>query len=123
MIKRSLLLAPLLAAVCAIATVATAADFPLRAKYPNAPTISVEELNSKYNDVLVVDVRSKFEFDVIHVANAHLLPMSDRTSLKTSKHPTQTEESPLSSLAIAPMREDLYAAPCARRTRIERCRF
>ncbi len=85
MIKRSLLLAPLLAAVCAIATVATAADFPLRAKYPNAPTISVEELNSKYNDVLVVDVRSKFEFDVIHVANAHLLPMSDRSFFEDVK--------------------------------------
>jgi rhodanese-related sulfurtransferase len=73
------------AVACAASSLAAAADFPLRAKYPDAPTISVDELNAQYSDVLIVDVRSKFEFDVIHVANAQLLPMSDRSFLDEAK--------------------------------------
>jgi len=78
MIKRTLLAAPLVAFVCVAASVASAADFPLRAKFPTAPTISVDELNNKYDDVVIVDVRSQVEFDVIHPVKAHHLPMSDR---------------------------------------------
>lgn len=85
MVKKTLIMAPLVAFVCAVASVAVAADFPLRAKYPNAPTISTEELTAQYESVLVVDVRSKFEFDVIHLVKAHHLPMSDRSFFEDAK--------------------------------------
>lgn len=67
------------------ASLAGAADFPLRAKFPTAPTISVDELEAKYDDVLVVDVRSQVEFDVIHLVKAHHLPMSDRGFFDNAK--------------------------------------
>ena len=47
-----------------------AADFPLRAKFPSAPFISTEDLNKEYATINIVDVRSKFEYDVIHIKKA-----------------------------------------------------
>ena len=47
-----------------------AGEFPLRAKYPDVQPISIEDLSSRYNGMEIVDVRSKMEFDVIHIAKA-----------------------------------------------------
>ncbi len=53
-----------------IASPALAEDFPLRAKYPNVKPISIEKLAAEYDNTIIVDVRSKMEFDVIHIARA-----------------------------------------------------
>jgi len=45
-------------------------DFPLRAKYPDVQVISVEDLAKDFEQIIVVDVRSKMEFDVAHVNGA-----------------------------------------------------
>ncbi len=52
-------------------------NFPLRAKYQDVPVISTEELNKDYEKVIIVDTRSKFEYDVVHVNNAKFNPVSN----------------------------------------------
>jgi rhodanese-related sulfurtransferase len=46
------------------------AAFPLRAKYPEQPYVSTPDLLARYNEFIIVDVRSKFEYDVIHINKA-----------------------------------------------------
>ena len=53
-----------------VATPVMAEDFPLRAKYPNVKPISIDKLAAEYDNTIVIDVRSKMEYDVIHVAKA-----------------------------------------------------
>lgn len=65
-----------IALVTLCANVASASDdFPLRAKYPDAKPISTEELVAAV-DAVVVDVRSTFEYDVVHVNGAKHVPLS-----------------------------------------------
>lgn len=52
-------------------------DFPLRAKYPDVKPISIEELATRYNEIEIVDVRSKMEFDVIHIASAKHIEVTE----------------------------------------------
>ncbi|MDX8400554.1 MAG: rhodanese-like domain-containing protein [Gallionellaceae bacterium] len=56
-------------------------NFPLRKKYSSVPTISLKELQNQYNNVIIVDVRSTFEFDVIHVLKAENALLSNRAFL------------------------------------------
>lgn len=57
-------------AVLFLATPVLAEEFPLRAKYPDVKPISIDDLVAKYDDTIIIDVRSKMEFDTIHVAKA-----------------------------------------------------
>lgn len=59
-------------------------DFPLREKY-KVPIITTETLNKTYDQVFIIDVRSKFEFDVIHMNNAVNIPISKKTFGKKLK--------------------------------------
>jgi rhodanese-related sulfurtransferase len=54
----------------------SAGDFPLRDKYPQVPPISTGELAQRYDEIIVVDVRSGIEFDVVHVDKAVHLPVA-----------------------------------------------
>lgn len=65
---RILLLAILL--LTAAVSASASSDFPLRDKYPQVKPISIEALHDQYDDFIIVDVRSKMEFDVIHIASA-----------------------------------------------------
>lgn len=53
-----------------------AGNFPLRDKFPRVPPISTGELAQRYDEIIVVDVRSGIEFDVVHVAKAVHLPVA-----------------------------------------------
>lgn len=54
-------------------------EFPLRAKYPELPVISLDDLAKDYDSIVVIDVRSRFEYDVIHVDKAKHVPVSNTT--------------------------------------------
>ena len=54
-------------------------DFPLRAKYPEVKVISTEDMVARYDDTIIVDVRSTMEFDVAHVAKAAHVSVSKAT--------------------------------------------
>ncbi len=63
------------------ATSAGAADFPYREKYPKVPYISTGDLADKdaKGEIIVVDVRSGIEFNVIHTATAQHISLSRKT--------------------------------------------
>lgn len=52
------------------------AEFPLREKYPDVKPIAIEDLNANYDSTIIIDVRSKEEFDVIHIAKAEHIPVT-----------------------------------------------
>ncbi len=54
-------------------------DFPLREKYPKVKVIATEDLAAKYDDTIIVDVRSTMEFDVAHVTKATHVSISKVT--------------------------------------------
>lgn len=51
-------------------------EFPLRSRYPDVEVLSTEALNQRFNDVLVVDVRSKYEFETLHIKDAVNVPLT-----------------------------------------------
>lgn len=53
-------------------------EFPYRALYPDAPVISTTDLHSQMPSLLVVDVRSRNEYDRLHVKNAINIPLADK---------------------------------------------
>lgn len=69
--NRQLLKFPLaITIVLLLVSSAFAAEFPLREKYPDVQPITLEDLNASYDSTIIVDVRSKEEFDVVHVKKA-----------------------------------------------------
>lgn len=68
-------------AVCllfAAASALAAAEYPLRAKFPDATPISTEELKKLIDSgkPVIIDVRSEFEFNTLHINNSLNLPIS-----------------------------------------------
>lgn len=68
--------------LCLNIGVGLADDFPLRGKYPDVRYILTEELAAQYDDTIIIDVRSKMEFDVAHVNKAKHLPIATATFVK-----------------------------------------
>lgn len=56
--------------------------FPLREKFPTVKVISTETLNKDYQKIIIVDVRSKIEFDVIHINKALHEPITTALFVK-----------------------------------------
>ncbi len=52
-------------------------EYPLRPYYPEVPFISTEQLLEEYEDDVIVDIRSSFEYDVARINKAILLPLTD----------------------------------------------
>jgi rhodanese-related sulfurtransferase len=53
------------------------AAFPLRAQYQDVPVIGTGELAKRFNDVVIVDVRSRYEYDTLRIVDAQLIPVGD----------------------------------------------
>ena len=51
-------------------------EFPLRVRYPDVAVISTPDLAKRFGDVLVIDVRSKYEFDTLHVKDSVNVPLT-----------------------------------------------
>jgi rhodanese-related sulfurtransferase len=56
--------------------------YPLREKFPNVKFMTTEALNRDYQSVIIVDVRSKIEYDVIHINKAVHLPIATAMFIK-----------------------------------------
>ena len=50
-------------------------EFPMRVRYPDVQVISTVDLAKQFIEVLVVDVRSKYEFDTLHIKDAVNIPL------------------------------------------------
>ncbi len=53
--------------------------FPLRAKYLDVAVLETAELDKRFDNVVIVDVRTKYEFDTLRIKDALLIPVTDRT--------------------------------------------
>lgn len=51
--------------------------YPHRERFPDVAVYSTAELRQRYDDAHIVDVRSQFEYDVVHIAKAVNIPLSD----------------------------------------------
>lgn len=71
-------------------------DFPHRAEFPDVKTISTEELAAQYDRDIIIDVRSDFEYDVIHINKAVNLPLARADFLDTvAKVRPRNDKTPL----------------------------
>jgi len=84
--RKRLLQKIVLGVTCFVLSVAltSAAEegFPLRAKFPRVKYMSTETLNRDYQNTIIVDVRSKFEYDVIHINKAVFVPVTTAMFIK-----------------------------------------
>lgn len=51
-------------------------EFPHRARFKDVPVVEISELKNRLNDVVIVDVRSKYEFDTLHIKGAINIPLA-----------------------------------------------
>jgi rhodanese-related sulfurtransferase len=68
-------------------------DFPGRAKYKGVPYIELADLYDKLNDTVVVDARSKLEFDTLRIKTAINIPVaSENFEAQVSKLRADTDK-------------------------------
>src|SRR4030066_2099363 len=78
MVMKKLLWVLLLAVSGLVQSLANAAneEFPYRVRFPDVSIMTTEELSKRFNEVLVIDVRSKYEYDTLHVKDAVIVPLT-----------------------------------------------
>lgn len=57
------------------ANAASSDEFPMRVRYPDVDIITTADLVKQYDNVVIVDVRTKYEFDTLHIKDAIHLPL------------------------------------------------
>jgi len=57
-------------------------SFPLREKFNKIKHITIEALNREYEKTIIIDVRSKMEFDVIHINKSVHIPVDSNLFIK-----------------------------------------
>lgn len=58
-------------------SVSQASEFELRDVFHNVDVISSAQLKARYHDVIIIDVRSDFEYGVIHIDQAYNISVSN----------------------------------------------
>jgi rhodanese-related sulfurtransferase len=51
-------------------------EFPHRARFKDVPVVEISELKNRLTNVVIVDVRSKYEFDTLHIKGAINIPLA-----------------------------------------------
>lgn len=78
--------AVLVIALLATSFITTAKDeFPGRKIYPDVKPMSLGELNRRFNNVVVVDARTRYEYDTIHISGSHNILVSKTSFEKEVK--------------------------------------
>ncbi|MDD2892800.1 MAG: rhodanese-like domain-containing protein [Halothiobacillaceae bacterium] len=72
-----------------------AENFPLRKAFPEIKVIETADLTQKAGDYTVVDVRSPFEYSIMHIQGALSLPISDRKFVENAKQAAADTKKPL----------------------------
>jgi rhodanese-related sulfurtransferase len=99
--RLSALLITLLVVVFQAAAVAADKEkdegFPGRSheKYKDIPYIELEDLHKKYKDMIIVDVRSKFEYDTLQIKDSINIPVGVKTFGEEVQKLRQKTDKPL----------------------------
>ncbi len=56
-----------------------AEGFPLRKDYAEVSIYSTDQLRKNFNDIFIVDVRSQFEYDVVHIQKSMNIPVASKS--------------------------------------------
>ena len=70
-------------------------EFPGRKEYPEVRIYSKEHLNNKFSQVLIIDTRSKYEYDTIHINSAINIPVSSPDFAEQVKEVRKTSYKPI----------------------------
>ncbi len=62
--------------LCCLSHAVYADDFPLRTIYPDVIPISTAELSQEFENVVIIDVRSAFEYNIIRIHPSHHISIS-----------------------------------------------
>ena len=57
-------------------------EFPVRKLYPAVPVVEIEDLKNRKDKVIIVDVRSDYEFQTLRMVGAINIPLASVTFLK-----------------------------------------
>lgn len=74
---------------------ATSDVFPLRAKYLDVTILETANLDKRFNEVVVVDVRTKYEYDTLRIKDAQLIPVTDRTFVEQVRKLRESTPKPI----------------------------
>lgn len=72
-----------------------AADFPGRPNYPDVKPMELADLAKKFDNVIVVDARSQYEYDTLHIKSAVNIPVSSPNFAKQVRDISQLTKKPL----------------------------
>jgi rhodanese-related sulfurtransferase len=64
--------------VMAASASANTSAFPHRSKFKDVPVMEMSDLESKFDKVAIVDVRSAYEFETLHIKGAINIPLSSK---------------------------------------------
>jgi rhodanese-related sulfurtransferase len=68
----------LTAMLCGMPAVQAADDFPGREVFPDVQIMELHQLYQRLNDVVVVDARTGYEFQTLHIKNALNIPLNSK---------------------------------------------
>ncbi len=57
---------------------AQSSDFPGRAIYPNVNIYEIKQLFNSFDDVVIIDTRSQYEYNVLHINTAINIPLNGK---------------------------------------------
>lgn len=60
-------------------------EYPHRSSYPDVPVIATADLSRELDAYIVVDVRSPYEYQTLHVKNAVNIPVTDKKFMEQIK--------------------------------------
>jgi len=75
-------------------------DFPGRKTYAHVPSITIEQLYDEYDDIIIVDARSAFEFETLRILSAVNIPLSLNNTDYTMKLQALREKNPTSKIVF-----------------------
>jgi len=70
-------------------------DYPGRSEFPDIQTIEKNELLNKFKDVVIVDTRSKYEFDTLRIKGSINIPVSSKSFYKDIKQLNNQSAKPI----------------------------
>lgn len=86
---------PLLLLILQVTALSANEEFPARTLFPKVATIEVTELHSRRDEMLIVDVRSSYEYETLHIKNARHLALDDGDFITTLQQWRENDPHPL----------------------------
>lgn len=77
------------------ADIKSADEFPHRPLYPDVQLMSTEELGKKNGKSVIIDVRSRYEYDTLHIKDARNIPLTNRNFIEELRKIRQSTNDPI----------------------------